>query len=112
MEEGQEIQSTMVSRMIERVQRKMEAHNFDIRKNLLEYDAVNNEQRKRAFELLDSPADGVDEVEPLLQVVVDEVCSNFGIGLRVKHVALSQHVVLDGLEVLDDAIVNDGHPIA
>jgi preprotein translocase subunit SecA len=49
MQEGEEIQSGMVSRMIERVQRKMEAHNFDIRKNLLEYDAVNNDQRKVVY---------------------------------------------------------------
>lgn len=36
----------MVSRSIENAQRKVEARNFDIRKNLLKYDDVNNEQRK------------------------------------------------------------------
>ncbi len=61
MEEGEEIQSGMVSRMIERVQRKMEAHNFDIRKNLLEYDAVNNEQRKEIYGWRQAIAEGRDQ---------------------------------------------------
>jgi preprotein translocase subunit SecA len=63
MEEGQEIQSPMVSRMIERVQRKMEAHNFDIRKNLLEYDAVNNEQRKVVYGWRQAILEGDDQHE-------------------------------------------------
>ncbi|MHC4667943.1 MAG: preprotein translocase subunit SecA, partial [Planctomycetota bacterium] len=46
MGDGQEITSPMVSRAIERAQKKVEEHNFDIRKNLLEYDKVNDEQRK------------------------------------------------------------------
>ncbi len=49
MAEGQEIQSKMVSRMIGRVQRKMEEHNFEIRKNLLEYDEVMDRQRKVVY---------------------------------------------------------------
>ncbi len=46
MDEGIPIESRMVSNSIARAQKKMEAHNFDIRKNLLEYDGVMNEQRK------------------------------------------------------------------
>ncbi len=65
MEDGQEIQSPMVSRMIERVQRKMEAHNFDIRKNLLEYDAVNNEQRKVVYGWRQAILEGDDQSERL-----------------------------------------------
>jgi preprotein translocase subunit SecA len=45
MREGEAIESGMLSRQIERAQRKVEAHNFDIRKNLLEYDDVANDQR-------------------------------------------------------------------
>ncbi len=45
MTEGQEISSPMVSRAIQRAQRKVESWNFDIRKSLLEYDEVMNEQR-------------------------------------------------------------------
>jgi len=63
MQEGEEIQSGMVSRMIERVQRKMEAHNFDIRKNLLEYDAVNNDQRKVVYGWRQAILEGADQTE-------------------------------------------------
>jgi preprotein translocase subunit SecA len=46
MKEGEAIESGMLSRQIERAQRKVESHNFDARKNLLEYDDVANDQRK------------------------------------------------------------------
>jgi preprotein translocase subunit SecA len=46
MREGEAIESKLLTRQIERAQRKVEAHNFDIRKNLLEYDDVANDQRK------------------------------------------------------------------
>jgi preprotein translocase subunit SecA len=46
MQEGDEIEHPLVSRAIENAQRKVEAYNFDIRKQLLEYDDVANDQRK------------------------------------------------------------------
>jgi preprotein translocase subunit SecA len=49
MEHGQAIESGMVSRRIEAAQKKVEEHNFDIRKNLLEYDEVMDYQRKRVY---------------------------------------------------------------
>src|SRR5262249_56331036 len=49
MEEGQSIESRMVSRRIEAAQKKVEERNFDIRKNLLEYDEVMDYQRKRVY---------------------------------------------------------------
>src|SRR5439155_8167812 len=49
MEEGQAIESRMVSRRIEGAQKKVEERNFDIRKNLLEYDEVMDYQRKRVY---------------------------------------------------------------
>jgi len=49
MEEGEAIESRLVSRVIENAQRKVEGHNFDIRKQLLEYDDVANEQRKLVY---------------------------------------------------------------
>ena len=50
MEEGEAIESKLVTRVIENAQRKVEGHNFDIRKQLLEYDDVSNEQRKIVYE--------------------------------------------------------------
>jgi len=49
MNEGEAIESTMVSRRIESAQKKVEERNFDIRKNLLEYDEVMDHQRKRVY---------------------------------------------------------------
>jgi preprotein translocase subunit SecA len=49
MEEGQAIESRMVSRRVEGAQKKVEERNFDIRKNLLEYDEVMDHQRKRIY---------------------------------------------------------------
>lgn len=46
MKAGEAIESPLLSRQIERAQRKVEAYNFDLRKNLLEYDDVANDQRK------------------------------------------------------------------
>ena len=58
MQEGEAIESGMVSRVIENAQRKVEAHNFDIRKHLLEFDDVANDQRRVVYaqrnELLES----------------------------------------------------------
>ncbi|RZU97922.1 preprotein translocase subunit SecA [Spiribacter vilamensis] len=58
MQEGEAIESGMVSRVIENAQRKVEAHNFDMRKHLLEFDDVANDQRSVVYaqrnELLNS----------------------------------------------------------
>ena len=50
MKENEAIESKLLSRQIERAQRKVESHNFDIRKQLLEFDDVANEQRKVIYE--------------------------------------------------------------
>ena len=51
MPEGEPIEAGIVTRSIESAQRKVEAHNFDIRKQLLEFDNVANDQRKIVYEL-------------------------------------------------------------
>lgn len=50
MEEGEAISHRLVSRQIENAQRKVEAYNFDMRKNVLEYDDVANDQRKVIYQ--------------------------------------------------------------
>jgi preprotein translocase subunit SecA len=50
MKEGEVIESRLLSRQIERAQRKVEAYNFDLRKNLLEYDDVANDQRRVIYQ--------------------------------------------------------------
>ncbi len=49
MEEGQELEASMVDRAIARAQKRVESHNFDVRKHLLEYDEVMNKQREFVY---------------------------------------------------------------
>lgn len=77
MEKGVALESRMLSRSIENAQRKVEAYNFDVRKQLLEYDDVANEQRKVIYsqrdELLaaDDIADMVNDMghHAIVQVI-------------------------------------------
>lgn len=79
MEEGEAIESKMLSRSIEKAQRKVEGRNFDIRKQLLEYDDVANDQRKVVYELRDELMN-VDDIsdmieqnrEDVLTAIIDE----------------------------------------
>lgn len=66
MEEGEAIESKMLSRSIEKAQRKVEGRNFDIRKQLLEYDDVANDQRKVVYELRDELM-GSDDISEMLE---------------------------------------------
>ncbi len=63
MEEGMALESKMVSRWIEKAQKKVEEYNFEIRKNLLEYDEVMDEQRKTIYSWRQKllRRDGIDE---------------------------------------------------
>jgi preprotein translocase subunit SecA len=74
MEKGEAIENKWVTRAIENAQRKVEAHNFDMRKHLLEYDDVANEQRKVIYqqraELLE--ADDIHETIEAIRVDVAE----------------------------------------
>ncbi|HDZ9161803.1 TPA: preprotein translocase subunit SecA [Vibrio cholerae] len=79
MDEGEAIESKMLSRSIEKAQRKVEGRNFDIRKQLLEYDDVANDQRKVVYELRDElmSADDISDMiaqnrEDVLNAVMDE----------------------------------------
>ena len=73
MEEGEAIESNMVTRAIENAQRKVEAHNFDIRKHLLEYDDVANDQRKVIYEWRNELLGGDDVSADILTMREDVV---------------------------------------
>ncbi len=71
---GEAIEHRWVTRAIETAQRKVEAHNFDIRKNLLEYDNVANDQRKAVYELRDELM-GAEKVTALVDDIRPDVMS-------------------------------------
>ncbi|MBY7930541.1 preprotein translocase subunit SecA [Vibrio fluvialis] len=66
MDEGEAIESKMLSRSIEKAQRKVEGRNFDIRKQLLEYDDVANDQRKVVYELRDELM-GAEDISDMIE---------------------------------------------
>ena len=72
MREGEAIESKLLSRQIERAQRKVEAHNFDVRKQLLEYDDVANDQRRVVYERRDELL-GSGDVSDIVAGMRDEM---------------------------------------
>lgn len=65
MPEGEAIEAGIVTRSIESAQRKVEGHNFDMRKQLLEYDDVSNDQRKVIYQQRNEILETVDVVEAI-----------------------------------------------
>ena len=101
------IQSRLVSRAIETAQRKIEARNFEIRKSLLRYDDVLNEQRQviyeQRFEIMNS-----DEVDDIVlnfrEETLEEIC-----GTHMPHGSFAEQWNVDGLK--EDLLrVYDIHP--
>jgi preprotein translocase subunit SecA len=80
LKEDDIIESPLVTKQIANAQRKVEAHNFDIRKNLLEFDDVNNDQRKVIYgqrdELLEAESVG-ENIAAIRQDVVAEMVAGF-----------------------------------
>ena len=75
MEEGEAIESNLVTKAIENAQRKVEAHNFDIRKHLLEYDDVANDQRKVIYEWRNGLLGG-DDISDDIQAIREDIARN------------------------------------
>jgi preprotein translocase subunit SecA len=73
MKEGEAIESRMVSRRIEGAQKKVEEKNFDQRKNLLEYDEVMDEQRKRVYGYRQRILDGINCRDLIVEMIGREV---------------------------------------
>ncbi|MHB8534385.1 MAG: preprotein translocase subunit SecA [Sulfuricaulis sp.] len=87
MEEGEAIEHPWVSRAIENAQRKVEGRNFDIRKQLLEYDDVANDQRKVIYEQRNRLMD-VDDISESITAIRHDVVNQF----------VSQHIPPESLE--------------
>ncbi len=87
MEKGAALESRMLSRSIENAQRKVEAYNFDMRKQLLEYDDVANEQRKVIY----SQRDELLTIDSITEILVD-------IGARVIDQAIDAFVPPHSME--------------
>ncbi len=73
MEEGMAIEHSMVSKSIERAQKKVEEHNFEIRKHLLEYDEVMDEQRKTIYGLRQNVLEGKNLRNYIFQMIESSI---------------------------------------
>ncbi|HET9679943.1 MAG TPA: preprotein translocase subunit SecA [Gammaproteobacteria bacterium] len=104
MEKGEAIEHPWVNRAIENAQRKVEGHNFDIRKNLLEYDDVANDQRKVIYEqrneLLES-----EDVSDTIEVIRDDVLNDV-VDTYIMPNSMEEQWDIDGLE---EALERDFH---
>jgi preprotein translocase subunit SecA len=78
MQDGEAIESRMVTRRVEAAQKKVEERNFDVRKNLLEYDEVMDEQRKRVYGFRQKILDGSDCRELILDMIDRQIDQNVG----------------------------------
>ena len=80
MQEGEAIEHPWVNKAIENAQRKVEGHNFDIRKQLLEYDDVANDQRKVVYQQraeLMATDDVSETIKAIREDVVNEMISTY-----------------------------------
>jgi preprotein translocase subunit SecA len=78
MDEEMPIENKMVSKAIENAQKRVETHNFDIRKHLLEYDDVMNKQRSEIYSFRKEILKGenlTDRIMDMLEDVIDELLS-------------------------------------
>ncbi|GEA50588.1 protein translocase subunit SecA [Vibrio inusitatus NBRC 102082] len=91
MDEGEAIESKMLSRSIEKAQRKVEGRNFDIRKQLLEYDDVANDQRKVVYELRDELME-VDDISEMIEQNREDVV----------HSTINEYILPQSLEEMWD----------
>ena len=80
MEKGEAIESNLLTRQIERAQRKVESHNYDMRKNLLEYDDVANDQRAVIYQLRNDilTSESInDMLEGISEEAIEELTSQY-----------------------------------
>ena len=110
MEKGEAIEHRMVTNAIEKAQRKVEGRNFDIRKNLLEYDDVANDQRKVVYAQRDSLLATEDVSETIADFraeVVNTIINQF-----VPPESLKEQWDVKGLERALVSELNEEMPIA
>ena len=75
VEENEQIEHKMLSSAIERAQKRIESNNYSIRKSLLDYDSVNNEQREIIYKERREVLDGVNMRESIMKMIYDTVDS-------------------------------------
>ena len=110
MDDGQPLEHKFITRAIESAQRKVETRNFDIRKSLLDYDDVANEQRKVIYEERNALLEGKDiseTIHTIFEDVLDNVISNY-----IQPNSLPEQWDLEGLQKRLAAVYNLDAPVS
>jgi preprotein translocase subunit SecA len=109
LETGEAIEHRMVSNAIEKAQRKVEGHNFDIRKNLLEFDDVANDQRQMIYaqrnELMEA-----DDISEMIDGIREEVVADL-VSEYIPPQSIEEQWDLEGLEQALATEFNSKQPI-
>ena len=108
--EGEAIEAKMINRSIENAQRKVEGHNFDSRKNLLEYDDVSNDQRQVIYQQRRELMEAQD-ISATIEGLREEVIFDF-IGQYIPPESLVEQWDVIGLEAALASEFNSTQPIA
>lgn len=109
VKEGEAISHTWISKALQRAQQKVEARNFDIRKHLLRYDDVMNDQRKIVYQQrleLMGEADVKEMIDAMRHEVIDDLVTD-----AIPQDSLLEHWDLEGLEKAVERILNLHLPI-
>lgn len=106
MPEGEAIEHAMVSRAIENAQRKVEGRNFDIRKQLLEFDDVSNDQRKVIYEQRNDLLEATDIGDTIKAMREDSLSSLITTHIPPGSVEEQWDVASLEKELIDDAGLN------
>ena len=96
MQEGEAIEHPWVNRAIENAQRKVEGRNFDIRKQLLEYDDVANDQRQVIYEQRNELMDATDISDTITNIRTDVVANTINQYIPIQ--SLEEQWDIEGLE--------------
>lgn len=108
-EEGESLTNKFMSKAVERAQVRVETRNFDIRKNLLKYDDVMNDQRKTIFEQrLDFMTD--DDVSDVIEDMRHQVCEDL-IGTHVPRKAYAEQWDIEGLQARSAELLGVAPPL-
>ena len=102
MEEGEAIEHKWVAKSIENAQKRVEAYNFDIRKTLLEYDDIANEQRKVIY----NQRDEILNIDNLLEIIINIVSQTVNV-LIYNHVDKNLPVTQWDLDSLNDILIKE-----
>ncbi len=110
MPEGEAIEHPLVTRSIESAQRKVEAHNFDIRKQLLEYDDVSNDQRKHIYDLRNQILQG-EEIAERVKALREGVVTDY-FRAHIPEESMEEQWDVPGLEKVLNAELGMQIPLA